>query len=117
MESSELWAFAGLFVFALFSYAIAACGGAALLFIWFPRLERGIATLLASLFLPLLVGSFVVFLVVTGPGETRPEEVLTILGIACVPGVVVGWPCAFFSIRALHGRIERAGVTAQEMFE
>ena len=106
-----------LFAIGQLLYAASAIGLAVLVFLWLPTLPRQSAALFASLPLPLILASFLVTLGVLERSSTEREVILAVFAIIAVPGVIVGWPCAALSLRALERRIERAGVTAKEIFE
>lgn len=101
----------------LLVYAISAIGCASLSFLWLPRLPRPSAALLASLVMPAIAAAILLALFMSDSGGPSPGEFLIVLVITCMPGLVVGWPFAFFTLRALERRIERAGIKASEIFE
>ncbi|MEM9311802.1 MAG: hypothetical protein AAGA34_10175 [Pseudomonadota bacterium] len=98
------------------SYAMTGVGCATLAYLWFPRLPMAAGALAGSVPAPILIAASIVFLASAAPGAEQVGLMLAAIAIVCVPGVVIGWPCAYLTLRALHRRIERAGVTAQEMF-
>ncbi|MEL6239322.1 MAG: hypothetical protein AAFQ90_12130 [Pseudomonadota bacterium] len=98
------------------SYAMTGVGCATLGYLWFPRLPVAAGALLGSLPAPVLIAVSVLLVATAGPGNTSIGPLLGAIAIICGPGIVIGWPCAFLTLRALHRRIERAGVTAQEVF-
>ena len=99
------------------AYAMTGVGCATLAFLWFPKLPRVAAALIGSLAAPFLIAIAVLVVTAFTPGSPPPGPFLVGLLIVCAPGVITGWPCAYFAIRALHRRIERAGATAQEIFQ
>jgi len=99
------------------AYALGAVGGAAMAFLWFPKLSRSAQGLLACLPAPSALALLTFGVMISGSGQEDYAVAIGVLFVLYVPSVVIGWPCAFLTLRALDRRVERAGVKAQEIFE
>lgn len=97
--------------------AFAAVGIAALAFIWVPRLGGLASSLIGSLLMPLMLMGGLLIILASESNTPPPADLLAVLAVIAGPCVVVGWPCAYLAARALHRRVERAGLSAREVFE
>ncbi|MEM6585849.1 MAG: hypothetical protein AAF692_08850, partial [Pseudomonadota bacterium] len=85
--------------------------------LWFPKLSRALQAFLSCLPLPGFFSLVIVATTTLDPVQDVPASVIGAVTLLFVPGLMVGWPCAFLTLRALERRVERAGVKAQEIFE
>jgi len=99
------------------AYALGAVGGAAIVFLWFPRLPRSAQGLIACLPAPCVLAVSIIFVMLSEAADNDPAAVIGAVFILVIPSLIFGWPCAFLTLRALERRVERAGVKAQEIFK
>ncbi|MEM1197318.1 MAG: hypothetical protein AAGH57_14540 [Pseudomonadota bacterium] len=104
-------------ILSLLIVAFAAIGIAALAFIWVPRLGGLTSSLLGSLLVPMAVTGSLLIIMAYENTTPPPADLIAVLAVTAGPCVVVGWPCAYLVVRALDRRVERAGLSAREMFE
>lgn len=102
---------------ALLIYVTGAVGCAALFFIWFPKLSRTSAALMAGVPVPSVLAVSLIGIAVMESTSQDAAVVLAALAMIALPGFAISWPCALLTLRALERRVERAGVKAQEIFE
>ena len=106
-----------LSIIGVLGYGLGAAGSAALVFRWFPRLSRTSSALASSLPAPIVL-IFAFLLIVAAEGDrSEAEAILAFAVVVVLPGIAVGWPSGFLTLRALERRVERAGIKASEIFE
>ncbi|MEO0591284.1 MAG: hypothetical protein AAFZ11_12105 [Pseudomonadota bacterium] len=93
-------------VLGLAVYGFGALAGAALGFVFLPRLAAGLRSFIACLSPPVLVigPMFVIAIIERGPPRLSDPEFGLMVTVLIVPAFIVGYPLAFLLTRALDRR-------------
>ena len=97
-------------------YGFGAVALATLLFLWVKPLGRLSATYIAALLMPGLAVFVVIVIAIYDP----PPDMGAFAGemiVVLAPGLLLGWPSAYLTRRALDKRIAIAGAMASDVFE